>query len=87
MDAVTGPGESATSQRKKLLPEEIVRWIAESFAHLPAPCAAGGQDRRAAVAVVLRDKQRQLALAGIHVGQHSRARFWRAGVLDSRRDR
>ena len=46
---------------QKLLPENIVRGIAEGFAHLPAPCAARSEDCGAAVSIALRNEQRQIA--------------------------
>ncbi len=81
-----GRGHMARSIRnhpaQKLLPEEIVRGVAERRTHLPAPTASGGHDRGAAVSEIFRDQQRQFfAFGRDHVGENLRARFGSAGML------
>ena len=67
---------------QQLLPEEIVRRIAERRTHLPAPAAARRHDRGTAAAEIFRNQQRQLAALGRdHVGEHGCAGLGRAGVL------
>ena len=66
---------------QKLLPKKIVRRIAQRLAHLPAPCAARRHDRRAAMAVIFHNEERQLARSRVQIRQDSGARLGRASVL------
>ena len=67
---------------QKLLPEQIVRRVAQRRTHLPAPTASGGHDRGAAAAEILGDQQRQLPAFGRdHVGENGCARLGSAGIF------
>src|ERR1035438_10830894 len=61
--------------------KECVGGVAEALAHLPSPGAPGREHGGAAMAVGLRNKQRQLAAASTQAGQYRGSGLGSTGVL------
>src|SRR6476469_1713392 len=76
-----GAGRVGNEPAEKLMPEEIVRGIAESFTHLPPPSATGRENGGAAVTITLSDKQRHFAAANIQAGEYRGSGLGRAGIF------